>query len=153
MSVKALQFNYGGNSRTAPDLQNVNITVRLNNGKFVTQASPYTLNVFYGVPPKYGNDYPVTSSSLYEDRVEFNQNINSLYAVANVETSSGSIAGTISTPTPLPYAVTITPIDGSETVSLPPGHLEIEFNIPISGLSPEQAEKVIARQLDAIKKA
>lgn len=151
MPTGELQITYGGDSRSTPSLRNINITVTLTNGTYITQPKDYTLVVFYGRPPNYGNDYPVTTYYLYTNSLEFEGDLNSVYSVAQVQTSAASIQGTITVSPPLPYPVTIgIPGSGKETV-LQPGATSVKFDIPLPA-NAEQASGAVAARLAAIQK-
>ena len=151
MPTGELEISYNGEPRSTPNLSNVNITVTLSNGTYITQPSNYTLVVFYGRPPNYGSDYPVTSYYLYTNNLQFEGDLNSVYSVAQVQTSAASIQGTITASQPLPYSVTIGIPGSGKTTTLQPGSTSVKFDIQLPA-NAEQASGAVAARLAAIQK-
>lgn len=152
MPTGELEISYNGEPRSTPQLSNITIKVALTNGTYITQPTAYTLVVFYGRPPNYGSDYPVTTYYLYTDNLRFEGDLNSVYSVAQVQTSAASIQGVLSASQPLPYSVTIgIPGSGKDTI-LQPGATSVKFDIPLPA-NAAQASGAVAARLEAIRKA
>jgi hypothetical protein len=153
MPTGELEISYNGEPRSTPALRNINITVTLTNGTYIVQPKDYTLVVFYGRPPSYGSDYPVTSYYLYTNNLQFEGDLNSVYSVAQVQTAASSIQGTLTASQPLPYSVTIgLPGKPGET-TLQPGQTSVSFSFPLAQLNTEEASGAVAARLEAIRKA
>lgn len=152
MPTGELEISYNGNPRSTPTLRNVNITVTLTNGTYIVQPKNYTLVVFYGRPPSYGNDYPVTSYYLYTNNLQFEGDLNSVYSVAQVQTSAASIQGTLTASQPLPYSVTIGIPGSGKVTTLQPGQTSVKFDIPLVQTSAEASTEAVNARLEAIRK-
>jgi hypothetical protein len=153
MPNAALEISYDGESRSTPTLRNITIKVALANGKYVPQPNEYTLVVFYGRPPNYGNDYPVTDYYLYTNSLEFSGDLNSVYSVAQVESADASIKGTITASQPLPYTVTIGLPGTGQVTTLEPGQTSVAFNIGLTPATADAVKGVVTAKLSSIQPA
>ncbi len=152
MPTGELEISYNGEPRSTPNLRNVTITVTLSNGTYIVQPTNYTLVVFYGRPPNYGSDYPVTTYYLYTNNLRFTGDLNSVYSVAQVQASAPSIQGTITASQPLRYSVTIGIPGSGKVTTLQPGATSVSFNIPLTATSTEEVSGAVAARLEAIQK-
>jgi hypothetical protein len=137
MPTGELEISYNGEPRSTPALNNITIKVTLTNGTYIVQPRNYTLVVFYGRPPNYGSDYPVTTYYVY--------------SVAQVQTNAASIQGTLTASQPLPYSVTIGIPGSGKTTTLQPGSTSVKFDIPLAA-NAEQTGAAVAARLEAIQK-
>jgi len=153
MPTGELEISYNGEPRSTPTLRNINITVTLTNGTYIVQPKDYTLVVFYGRPPSYGSDYPVTTYYLYTNNLQFEGDLNSVYSVAQVQTSASSIQGTLTASQPLPYSVTIGLPGKPGDVTLQPGQTSVSFSFLLAQVSAEDSQGAVNARLEAIRKA
>jgi hypothetical protein len=151
MPTGELEISYNGEPRSTPALNNITIKVTLTNGTYIVQPRNYTLVVFYGRPPNYGSDYPVTTYYLYTDNLQLTGDLNSVYSVAQVQTNAASIQGTLTASQPLPYSVTIGIPGSGKTTTLQPGSTSVKFDIPLAA-NAEQTGAAVAARLEAIQK-
>jgi hypothetical protein len=149
----ALEISYNGESRSTPALKHINIKVALSNGVYVPQPTNYTLTVFYGRPPNYGNDYPVTSYYLYTNNLQFDGGLNSVYSVAQVETPEASIKGEITASLPLPYSVTIGIPGSGKVTTLEPGQTSVKFDIALGAMKTDELRRLVTAKLDDLRQA
>lgn len=146
-----LEISYNGEPRSTPSLKSITITVALSNGTYIPQPNDYTLVVFYGRPPSYGSDYPVTSYYLYTNNLQFEGGLNSVYSVAQVETAEPSIKGTITASQPLPYSVTIGIPGTGKVTTLQPGQTSVAFNIGLTGTTADATKGAVKAKLGNIQ--
>ena len=147
-----LEITYGGQSRSTPSLKYITIKVILSNGTYVPQPNSYTMVVFYGRPPEYGSDYPVTEYYLYTNNLEFSGGINSIYSVAQVQSVEPSIRGQITAAPPLPFPVTIGIPGTGKVTTLQPGQTSVAFDIPLTGVAADEARGAVNAKLGEIRK-
>lgn len=152
MPTGQLEISYNGDSRSTPTLRNITIKVTLVHGTYIVQPTDYTLVVFYGRPPNYGKDYPVTSYYLYTNNLQFEGDLNSVYSVAEVESSDNTVGGTLTASQPLPYSVTIGLPGQPGYVELKPGSTSVSFKFPLSGNAAMVGNESVAARLEAIRK-
>ena len=152
MPSGALEISYNGEPRSTPSLRNIAIKVTLSNGTYVPQPNQYTLVVFYGRPPNYGSDYPVTSYYLYTNNLEFEGDLNSVYSVAQVQSVEPSIKGTLAASQPLPFSVTIGIPGSGQVTTLQPGQTSVAFNIGLTATTADEVKGVVTAKLGEIRK-
>ncbi|MEL6865432.1 MAG: hypothetical protein AAFP19_13485 [Bacteroidota bacterium] len=149
MPVTALEISYSGQPYSVSPTEYIEIKVTLLVGRFVTQPlfNGYTLAVFYGIPPDYGRDYPVVNPYVYSEQLIYSGDINSLYAVAQVETQGPVIEGEITVDQPLPFQTSIGRPGLSESVILEPGETKAFFSFPARELEANKLKAIIDKRM------
>lgn len=125
----------------------IEITVTTTNGEFVVDQ--YTVGVFYGLPPGFTGNYPVTQYKISQTVLDFQGNINSVYSELRVQSTDNALIGTIQANPALPVPVSIGSYGGKGSFTLPAGTLSASFKIPIANYGAE-AENQRTSRLAAI---
>ena len=108
----------------------IDITISTENGTFVVTSS--CVGVFYGLPPGYQGNYPLTQYTVESNQLDFQGNINSVYSELWVQSNDTALIGTISANPALNVEVSIGSYGGNGSFILPAGTSSVDFKIPIA---------------------